>query len=244
MLVQCLGSGDAFGSGGRLNTSFFIRHAGTGILLDCGATTLVALKKAGFSSMDVDVILISHLHGDHIGGIPFILTERQVKGESAHGITLVGPQGLEKMINFTTSQFFPGIAENLKFEMRILEFNTGDTIHDGDFVLTTFAARHAPPTNPHSLRLAFDGRIIAYSGDTEWNENLIPLTEGAELFICEGYGYNEPENHHMSVRKLVSERSRLKTKRIVLTHLSEEALSSRSEIPFEIADDGKILIDG
>lgn len=242
MLLQCLGSGDAFGSGGRLNTSFFIRNAGTGILLDCGATTLVALKKAGLSSMDVDVIVISHLHGDHIAGIPFIITERQVKGDASREMVLIGPKGLEQLANSTTRSLFPGIIENLKFPIRFIEYDTGDIIREAGFVLTTFSAKHAPSTNPHSLRLEFGDRVIAYSGDTEWNENLIHLSDVAELFICEGYAFNAPESHHMSIPELVRQQDRITAERIVLTHLSEEALASRAEIPFEIAEDGVVLV--
>lgn len=243
MFVQCLGSGDAFGSGGRMNTSFFIRHAGKGILLDCGSTTLVALKKVGRSSLDIDVLLISHLHGDHIGGIPFILTERQVKGHEKQGLTLIGPKGMENVVRSITLPLFPGIYENLRFPVRFMEFETGDVIDEPDFVLSTFSARHAPSTNPHSLRLTLGKRTIAYSGDTEWNENLIALCEQAELFLCEGYAYNEEENYHMSIKELIRQQSRLTAKRIVLTHLSQEALDSREDIPFDIAEDGMILID-
>ena len=243
MFVQCLGSGDAFGSGGRMNTSFFIRYRGKGIILDCGATTLVALKKAELSSLDLDFILISHLHGDHIGGIPFILTERQVKGDETRELTLIGPKGLKNIVDLMTRSLFPGISENLRFPLRYIEFETGDVIHEPDFVLATFSARHAPSTNPHSLRLTLGKQTIAYSGDTEWNENLIALCDLAELFLCEGYAYNEPENFHMSIKELIRQQSRLGAKRIVLTHLSQEALDSRADIPFEIAEDGMILID-
>lgn len=243
MLLQCLGSGDAFGSAGRLNTSFFIRHKGQGILLDCGATTMVALKRVGLSSSDVDVILISHLHGDHIGGIPFILTERQVKGNEDQELLLIGPRGLAHLVNSITHGLFPGITENLRYSVRWIEFETGDTIEEAGFVISTYGAKHAPLTNPHSLRLALDEKVIAYSGDTEWNENLIEVSAGADVFICEGYGFNAPESHHMSIKELIRQRSRISAKRIVLTHLSQEALDSSSEIPFEIAQDGKVLIN-
>lgn len=243
MLLQCLGSGDAFGSGGRLNTSFFIRHKGKGILLDCGATTMVALKRVGLSSTDVDVVLISHLHGDHIGGIPFILTERQVKGKEDHELLLIGPKGSSHIVDNLTQGLFPGIAENLRYPIRWIEFETGDTIEEAGFVVRTYRATHAPLTNPHSLRLAFDDKVIAYSGDTEWNENLIEVSAGADVFICEGYAFNAPESHHMSIKELIRHRHRISAKRLVLTHLSQEALDSTSEIPFEIAQDGKVLID-
>lgn len=95
MYVKCLGSGDAFGSGGKLNTSFFIRAADMGILLDCGASTSIALKRAGLTVNDVDVIIISHFHGDHFGGIPIFIREAQVTRDGHHPLTIIGPEGIE-----------------------------------------------------------------------------------------------------------------------------------------------------
>ena len=73
--VKFLGSGDAFGSGGRLQICILIEAPGTKFLLDCGASALISMKRFGVSSADIDMILITHLHGDHFGGIPFFILD-------------------------------------------------------------------------------------------------------------------------------------------------------------------------
>ena len=77
MKLTIVGSGDAFGSGGRLNTCFFLETAKAALLIDCGASALPALKGQGIEPNRIDAIILSHLHGDHFGGLPFLLLDGQ-----------------------------------------------------------------------------------------------------------------------------------------------------------------------
>src|SRR3546814_14825341 len=98
MRIRFLGSGDAFGSGGRLNTCF---HVGSGagdgsgaFLIDCGATALPAMKAAGIDRNGIDTILITHFPGDHFGGVPFFILDAQFFATRTAPLTIAGPQGL------------------------------------------------------------------------------------------------------------------------------------------------------
>ena len=75
--VQFLGSGDAFGSGGRFQACIHVHAPYTNLLLDCGASSVIAMKRFGVAPNDIDAILISHVHGDHFGGIPFFILDAQ-----------------------------------------------------------------------------------------------------------------------------------------------------------------------
>ncbi len=77
LTVQFVGAGDAFGSAGRFQACISLRGAATHVLLDCGASSLVALKRLGLDPGSVDVVLVSHLHGDHFGGLPFLVLDAQ-----------------------------------------------------------------------------------------------------------------------------------------------------------------------
>jgi len=73
MQVQFIGSGDAFGSGGRFNTCFHVTGKKMNFLIDCGASSLIALKANNIDLNSIDTILFSHFHADHFGGIPFFM---------------------------------------------------------------------------------------------------------------------------------------------------------------------------
>ncbi|MGN6461176.1 MAG: MBL fold metallo-hydrolase, partial [Pseudolabrys sp.] len=65
MQITIIGSGDAFGSGGRANTCFHLRTAKSVLLIDCGASALPRLKHYDIDLNAIDGIILSHLHGDH-----------------------------------------------------------------------------------------------------------------------------------------------------------------------------------
>ena len=78
MQLRFVGCGDALGSGGRFNTCFHVTGERANFLIDCGASSLVALKQSRHSrATAIDVVLITHFHGDHFAGLPFLLLDAQ-----------------------------------------------------------------------------------------------------------------------------------------------------------------------
>ena len=92
--VRFLGSGDNFGSGGRFQACIHVDTGAFSFLLDCGASSLIPMKRAGISSAAIGVILISHLHGDHFGGIPFFIIDAQLISRRETPLLIAGPPGL------------------------------------------------------------------------------------------------------------------------------------------------------
>lgn len=242
MYVQCLGSGDAFGSGGRLNSSFYVRTKSKGILIDCGASTLAALKQQNLSVSDIDIILISHLHGDHFGGLPFILCEMIAMGNRTKTLGIIGPQATEERTMEVLECFFPGIHMKDDTPVEFMTYQAAQPLEYATIQVTAFPAVHSPETNPHSLRVAADNTVISYSGDTEWSDALVSASMNADLFICEGSTWSTPVKHHLSIKELLVQRHLIHAKRIVLTHLGEEALIHIGDIPFTVATDGMVLM--
>lgn len=241
MLVQCLGCGDAFSSGGRLNSSFYIKTGNGGLLLDCGASVLAGLKSAGHSLQEIDIILISHLHGDHFGGLPFVLCETLVERSRRKPLTIIGPDETEHRTQQALACFFPGIAINSDSPVQFMTYSTDRPLVHWSLKVTAFSAIHSRKTNPHMLRIEVDGKIISYSGDTAWTEEIIPLSEGADLFICEASAYHARVKQHMSVSDLEENRHRITAKKTVITHAGNEVLKHADKLPFPIAGDGEIL---
>jgi ribonuclease BN (tRNA processing enzyme) len=94
MKLRFLGTGDAFGSGGRFNTCFYVEHYHGAFLIDCGASSLIPMRKFGIDPNSIQAIFITHLHGEQFGGLPFLILDAQLVSRRAASLTVAGPAGL------------------------------------------------------------------------------------------------------------------------------------------------------
>jgi ribonuclease BN (tRNA processing enzyme) len=236
--VRFLGSGDAFGSGGRLQTCILIESGGFRVLVDCGASSLIALKGAAVDPNDIDTILVTHLHGDHFGGIPFFILDGQFSRRSGR-LLVAGPPGLTERVTQAMEVFFPGSSRaKRKFEAEFLELAEGASTMVGPLRVKPFEVVHACGAPPYALRIELDGRTIVYSGDTEWTDRLIAAAADADLFIAEAYFYDKTVRFHLDYMTLARHRAQLGCKRLIVTHMGPDMLERVAELPVEAARDG------
>lgn len=138
-----LGSGDAFGSGGRFNTCFLVEGAKKKFLIDCGASSLVAMRHWGVPPNSIDFILISHLHGDHFGGLPFFLLDAQLISRRKSPLTLAGPPGLEERLRQAMEVFFPGSSRvPPKHELNVIELEAEKARDIEGVTVTPYEVEH------------------------------------------------------------------------------------------------------
>jgi ribonuclease BN (tRNA processing enzyme) len=243
MHLQFVGCGDAFGSGGRFNTCFHLVGNRINALIDCGASSLVALNKHAIKRNDIDVIFISHFHADHVGGVPFFILEGNYVLKRERPLTIVGPPGLKARFPELMETAFPGTKTmQLRFPLTLRELEIGRRNEIGPISVTSFQVMHDDRAGPClGFRFEADGKVIGFSGDTEWTDALINIGREADLFICECYMREKPVKTHMALTALEQHLRQIRPKRLILTHMSSDMLSRRDEVPFEIAEDGMIV---
>ncbi len=239
--IRFLGSGDAFGSGGRFQTCIFVRSADGRFLIDCGASSLIAMRRFGVDPLEIDAILLSHLHGDHFGGLPFLILDAQFRRRT-RPLVIAGPPGVEARVCAAMEVLFPGSSRvGRKFSTPFVELSDRAEADLRPCAVTPFGVVHPSGAPPFALRVACGGKVIGYSGDTEWAEALIEAAHLADLFICEAYHFDKPIKYHLNYRTLMEHRQELRCRRLILTHMSEEMLGRLEGLDAEWAEDGKAI---
>ena len=234
-----VGCGDAFGSGGRSNTCFRFDGDKQTALIDCGPTTLPAMKKFGQAPNDIDAIILSHLHGDHFGGLPFFLLEARYVSKRTKPLLIAGPEGTEARIEAACEVLFPGsFAKGFAFPLKFIEMDFGKSWTVGDFTVTPYRADHPSGDPSQILRVETAEKTVVYSGDTQWTDDLVTASAGADLFVCECFMDKAGVPFHLTHEILLAHRDQFTAKRMILTHMSEEMLAAADTSPFETAFDG------
>jgi len=242
MRLQFVGCGDAFGSGGRLNTCFHVTGDRVNFLIDCGASSLPALKRLGIPRDDLDLILITHFHGDHFAGLPFLLLDAQFSRRT-RPLVIAGPEGIEQKLPQLMEALFEHSSRTTpKFDLAVVALRPEETRAFGAVNVTPFPVVHGESGGPFlAYRIEAEGCVIAYSADTEWTETLIPLAREADLFIAEAYYYDKVVKNHLSLTTLQAHLAEIKPKRLMLTHMSDDMLGRLDTLQHTAAHDGMIV---
>jgi ribonuclease BN (tRNA processing enzyme) len=245
MRLTVVGSGDAFGSGGRFNTCFLLETAKGTLLIDCGATTLVALKAHGIDPDRIDGIVLSHLHGDHFGGIPFLLLDAQFLAGRQRPLLIAGPPGTRERLDELLEVFFPrSTANKWRFSWKVMEIEIGQPTPVLGHVVTTTIVEHFSGAPSTAVRLSDGQKTFAYSGDTEWVEELVDVASGADLFVLECYGYSGKMTGHVTWDVLAPRLPDLRARRVMLTHMNPTMLARVKEAKAAgllVAEDGLVV---
>jgi ribonuclease BN (tRNA processing enzyme) len=237
--VVFIGTSDAFGAGGRRQSAVFARGERGGMLLDCGATTNSGLSQIGIARNEVDVILISHFHGDHFGGIPAFLYASLYTDARKHPLQIIGPPDIEARVHALANAMGHHLGNReWSFPIEYREIHAGETLAAGPAEIDAFATQHQPEANPHGYRVRLGREQIAYSGDTGWFDGLPGHIAGSDLFICECTLHHAELDFHLSLDELREHRDDLDCGRLILTHLGEEMSRERGQLEIDTADDG------
>jgi ribonuclease BN (tRNA processing enzyme) len=242
MKLHILGCGDAFGSGGRNQTGYLVEASDRLFLLDCGPTTLLAMKRAGFDPGHLDAIILSHLHGDHFGGIPFFFVEYLYQKPKDNPLTIAGPPGTEERVRKLFGIMY-GSGQSAKeippTRFEVLMPEQMQSVNGID--VFPFRVPHQTHDISLGLRVGYEGKQILFSGDSAWTDVFIVHARGVDLFLCECSFYREQPGMHVNYFTLQANLSRLGCKKLVLTHMGEEMLTRRNELAAISAEDGMVI---
>jgi ribonuclease BN (tRNA processing enzyme) len=251
--VTVVGSADAFNSLGRAHSCYLVEGEGCGpAMIDFGATALSALRRARREPTEIEAFIITHLHGDHIGGFPFLLIDGMFNEVRTRRMHVVGPLGTKSQLDAQLRVAYGVVADFRRpYELDIEELAPGESTNAAGFEVRAFAAAHMdPPDAPLCLRLVGpDGRSVAFSGDTEMCEGLFSAADGADLLIAECTGMRPPAGRHCTWDQWHEQLPRIRAKRVLLSHLGKDV---RERVPvlleemrmgprLAFADDGQII---
>lgn len=231
MRLSVVGCGEAFGSGGRLQTAYHLSSGGAQdnpeeVLIDCGATTLVGLQRLSIDPNRIGAVLISHLHGDHFGGLPWLLLHARHAARRTAPLVIAGPAGTRERVRAASEALFPeSMRTEPSYPLSFIDWEPSRPVDIGSYRVTPFEVSHPSGAMPFALRVTAGGRTLAFSGDTEWTDNLLQAADGADVFIVECQGWDQPPRYHMSWSVLQPRLGAIRARHIMLTHMGAEMLA-------------------
>jgi ribonuclease BN (tRNA processing enzyme) len=242
MKLHILGCGDAFGSGGRHQSGYLVEASDRLFLLDCGPTALLAMKRAGFDPRRLDAIILSHLHGDHFGGVPFFFIDYLYRQPRSHPLTIAGPPRTEEKVRQLFQVMYGGdspIKELPPTRFQTLHPDRPARVSGID--VFPFVVPHQIDAISLGLKVSYDGKALLYSGDSPWSESFIDHSRGVDLFVCECSFYTEEPGRHINYQVLRANLPRLQCRQLLLTHLGDDMLARKDELALPIASDGMVV---
>jgi ribonuclease BN (tRNA processing enzyme) len=245
MRLTIIGCGDAFGAGGLLQTAFHVQTEGSSFLIDCGTSTLIGMRRLGLSTSGLGMVCITHLHGDHFGGLPWLLIDAQYVSKRTHPLIITGPRGIEDRFIAATEALYPDATKSARdFELRFIEYEAERSFAINGVSIEPFEVKHPSGAPPYALRFEVDGKVIAFTGDTGWTESLCAAAKGADVFISECFQYDVRLPIHLDYKTIDANYERFDAKQVVLTHMSEAMLAKLDKVDrarYVVAKEGMTL---
>jgi ribonuclease BN (tRNA processing enzyme) len=245
MRLTIIGCGDAFGAGSRLQTSFLVRSGPSTFLIDCGATSLIGMRRLGISPNDIDTVFVSHLHGDHFGGLPWLLIDAKYVSNRTRPLVVTGPKGIEARFITAAEALYPNATTvERDFELTFVEYEEQKSLEVSGVTVTPFEVQHPSGAPPYALRFEVNGKVLAFTGDTGWVDVLVDVARDADLFISECFQYDVTLPIHLDYKTIDANYETLGAKRVLLTHMGEAMLAELSRVDasrYMVAEDGMTI---
>ncbi len=189
--VTLLGTGTPFPNAERFGSAILVEAGGEKLLFDCGRGAVIRLSQAGAPANGVDALFLTHLHSDHIVGIPDLWLTGWFLGRD-HPLRIWGPPGTREMIEHLSQAYQFDVqtrehtSENLPpkgAEIDAKEIEQGEVYVHGPLRVSAVLVDHGPVKPAFGYRVDYSGHALVISGDTKFSQNLVDFSKGADCLI-------------------------------------------------------------
>jgi ribonuclease BN (tRNA processing enzyme) len=202
---------------------------------------LAGMKRAGIDTQSPDALLISHLHGDHFAGLPFLLLEYRFVNRRTRPFVVAAPPTAEQRIADLNRAMYKDLRDQCNsFPTEYRTIQPGTRFDLAGFDVEAFLVQHTAEPFCLGYRIRAGGATLLFSGDSAWTEAFVPMSKGTDVFLCECCTMEPDAPLHTSYRDILAHRKELGCKRLVLTHLGEDVRAS-PDVDVERAFDGMVI---
>lgn len=234
-----LGSGNAFNLDARGHTSFLLDRK---ILIDCGATTLLKIQQFKVDISNLKCILITHFHGDHFSGIPFLLIYFKYILNRTDPIFIIGPEGIKTKFEQLIEINYPELQ--FPYSIEFIELNKRDSINFQEYKIKSYPITHKKESIGYQI--LDNHHSFAFTGDTILNQEVFDLLLNIDIGILELSLWKNPnlEVAHVSLEELIQYRDQIHVKQLYFNHLTDELAKEVKTLNQTYKNFGIPLFDG
>jgi ribonuclease BN (tRNA processing enzyme) len=217
-----------------------VQAGNTTALVDCGPCILPALHRSRIPPEDIDFILVTHLHGDHVGGVPMLLLDYQYRSRRKRPLVVIGSALCAARIETLTEAMFSEVTkERRRFPVTYKTIRPGRSISIRGMRIHAYRMKHIDRELCLGYRIEHRRKILALTGDTTWCDSIPAMSQGADLLVSECTGFDQRSSVHLSYTQLREHHAEIDARRIVLTHVGDDLLKNRAKVRHHIARDGE-----
>ena len=200
------------------------------------------MRRAGVDPNGIDGVVLSHLHFDHFGGLPFLLLDGQFLSRRERPLAIAGPPGARDRVATLLEVAFAGsTTAKWRFPWEVTDIAVGVPTEFLGLTVTSAEVIHYSGAPSTALRITDGNKTFAYSGDTQWTDALLPVARGADLFMVECYEYEREFPGHMNWKTIRARMADFSAHRVMVTHMNDSVLSRLDEVRAAgalVAEDG------
>ena len=222
--IRLLGTGTAFQQDGRGAQCILITEpSGELVAVDVGPTSAAAATRYGAPLARMRHLFITHLHGDHIAGWPFVALQMIFLEKRTAPLDIWGPPGVQERLEGLLRLCYPKIAGDQAARLPIsyheIEVGRRDVLAAGEICFDTFPMEHDASSIGFGLRVG--SGYLGISGDTEWCSGLEELARRSDLLLVECTTLEKSDYRHLSLEEIRDHRVELPEGKWVLVHIPD-----------------------